>query len=280
MSNSRSSSAETSARLDFILDVYPDAARFVLGYYESSGLAVEWKQDQTPVTLADRGAEQLLRERIAAKFPQDAILGEEFGESAGTSGYRWILDPVDGTKSFVSGVPVFGMLIGLQHHGNCVAGVCGFPALDEVVYAQQGSGTWRRRGSSDPMKCQVRSTSKLSDALFCFTSAGGWDSANHWDTFTRFTRSTRLSRGWGDCYGHVLVATGRADLMIDPALAIWDAAALIPIVTEAGGEFLDWTGQQTVNGGNGISVVPGLRAETFRVLHDTSGLYEAKRGLD
>lgn len=269
-----------TARLEFILDCYPDAARFVLGYYESASLQVEWKADQTPVTLADRGAEQLLRSRIAARFPDDAILGEEFGETPGTSGYRWILDPVDGTKSFVAGVPVFGMLIGLQYQGDCVAGVCGFPALDEVVYARLGAGTWRKRGTGEPVRCHVRSTSRLADALFCFTSAGGWDSAGHWEAFSRFTRATRLSRGWGDCYGHILVATGRADLMVDPALAVWDAAALIPIVTEAGGEFIDWTGKQTVDGGNGISVVPQLRSETMRVLHDQSGKYASKEGLD
>ena len=272
--------SDVASRLNFILDTYPEAARFVIGYYESASLQVEWKSDQTPVTLADRGAEQLLRERIAARFPHDAILGEEFGETPGTSGFRWILDPVDGTKSFVSGVPVFGMLIGLQFEGNCVAGVCGFPALDEVVYASQGAGTWRKQGQKEPVRCRVRSTSKLSEALFCFTSAGGWDSAGHWEAFARLTRSTRLSRGWGDCYGHVLVATGRADLMIDPALAIWDAAALIPIVTEAGGEFIDWTGKQSVDGGNGISVIPQLRSETLRVLHDQAGEYTAKQGLD
>ena len=272
-------SAVTS-RLEFALDCYPAAAGLVMGYYESSGLAVEWKQDQTPVTLADREAEQLWRERIAAQFPEDAILGEEFGETAGTSGYRWILDPVDGTKSFVAGVPVFGMLVGLQYQESCVAGLCGFPALDELVYAHQGGGAWRRRGDRQPVRCQVRQTTRLSDALFCFTSAGGWDSIGHWETFTRLTRATRLSRGWGDCFGHILVATGRADLMVDPALAIWDAAALIPIVTEAGGKFLDWSGQQRVDGGNGISVVPGLSSETLRVLNDVSGHYDSKQGLD
>lgn len=272
--------SDVAARLEFILQTYPEAARFVLEYYESAGLQVVWKSDQTPVTLADRGAEQLLRQRISERFPTDAILGEEFGETPGTSGYRWILDPVDGTKSFVAGIPVFGMLIGLQFQGACVAGLCGFPALNEVVYARQGAGTWRKRGDAEPVRCHVRTTSKLSEALFCFTSAGGWDSAGHWEAFARLTRATRLSRGWGDCYGHVLVATGRADLMIDPALAVWDAAALIPIVTEAGGEFIDWKGNQTVDGGNGISVVPQLKAETLRVLHDHGGEYAAKQGLD
>ena len=111
--------SDISTRLDFVLGLYPAVARLVLGYYESKTLTVEWKADQTPVTLADRGAEELLRKHLAGRFPQDAILGEEFGETPGTSGFRWILDPVDGTKSFVSGVPLFGMLIGLQFQQEC-----------------------------------------------------------------------------------------------------------------------------------------------------------------
>ena len=272
--------ADIAARLDYALSIYPEAADLVLGYYGSSSLSVEWKADKTPVTLADRGAEELLRKHLAEKFPQDAILGEEFGETPGTSGFRWILDPVDGTKSFVAETPLFGMLIGLQYQGECVAGVAGFPALNEVVYASRGQGTWRRIAAAPPVRCHVRQNSKLADALFCFTSAGGWDTTGHWETFTRLTRATRLSRGWGDCYGHVLVATGRADVMVDPALAIWDAAALIPIVTEAGGHFIDWTGQQTVDGGNGISVIPELKLEILRVLHDQDAQYESKQGLD
>jgi histidinol-phosphatase len=272
--------ADIAARLDFVLGLYPAAAKFVLGYYETGSLAVEWKADQTPVTLADRGAEELLRKHLSARFPQDAILGEESGETPGTSGFRWVLDPVDGTKSFVSGVPLFGMLIGLQFHSECVAGVCGFPALNEVVYARRGEGTWRKCGDAAPVRCQVRQCPELSQAVFCFTSSGGWDSAGHWETFAHLTRATRLSRGWGDCYGHVLVATGRADVMVDPALAVWDAAALIPIVTEAGGHFIDWTGQQTVDGGNGISVIPELRSEVLRIIQDPSAQFEVKRGLD
>jgi len=272
--------SDISTRLDFVLGLYPAVARLVMGYYESKALAVEWKADQTPVTLADRGAEELLRKHLAGRFPQDAILGEEFGETPGTSGFRWILDPVDGTKSFVSGVPLFGMLIGLQFQQECVAGVCGFPALNEVVYARKDHGTWRKQGDAAPVRCHVRQTPELSQAVFCFTSSGGWDSAGHWETFARLTRATRLSRGWGDCYGHVLVATGRADVMVDPALAIWDAAALIPIVTEAGGHFIDWTGEQNVDGGNGISVIPELKSEVLRVIQDPSSQYAAKQGLD
>ena len=271
---------DIATRLEFVLGLYPAVARFVLGYYESSSLAVEWKADQTPVTLADRGAEELLRKHIAARFPHDAILGEESGETPGTSGFRWVLDPVDGTKSFVSGVPLFGMLIGLQFGSGCVAGVCGFPALNEVVYARRDHGTWRKQGDAPPVRCHVRKTPELSQAVFCFTSSGGWDSAGHWETFGQLTRATRLSRGWGDCYGHVLVATGRADVMVDPALAIWDAAALIPIVTEAGGCFIDWTGQQTVDGGNGISVIPELKSAVLRVIQDPSTRFAAKQGLD
>ncbi len=267
-------------RLNFILGVYPEAAQLIMGYYQNAALGVEWKADQTPVTLADRGAEKLLTDRIRSRFPDDTVLGEEFGTTPGRSGFRWILDPVDGTKSFVAGVPLFGTLIGLQQGTDYVAGVCGFPALNEVVYAERGGGTWHKIGDTEPRRCHVRTTAKLAEATFSFTSPGGWDANGHWDAFTRMTRLCRLSRGWGDCFGHVAVALGRVDVMVDPAMNLWDAAALIPIVAEAGGEFIDWQGQETAEGGNGISVIPSLRSEVLRVLHDRSMEAAAKQGID
>ena len=140
--------AELTDRLDFALQAARDASALILRYYQNADLAVELKSDESPVTAADRGAEELLRELIADAFPDDAVLGEEFGEQAGTSGYRWILDPVDGTKSFVHGVPLFGTLIGLEFGDECVAGVCRLPALGEVVYAARGSGAWCRPSTS------------------------------------------------------------------------------------------------------------------------------------
>jgi histidinol-phosphatase len=250
---------EVSSRLEFALHASEQADAFVMSYYGNSALVIDLKDDQSPVTIADRGAEELLRELLLKAFPDDSVMGEEFGETAGTSGFRWILDPIDGTKSFIHQVPLFGMLIGLQYSGNNVAGICRLPALQEVVYAARGSGTWWRRGDQKPVRAQVTKTSSLEDALFCYTAVEGFQQIGRMDVLDRFGKDCRLSRGWGDCYGHVLVATGRADIMIDPLLAEWDACALIPLVEEAGGVFMDWTGVSTTLGGNGISLTPALK---------------------
>jgi len=254
-------------RLQFALDTSARAAELILSYYHLGNIAVELKADQTPVTAADQGAEQLMRAEILKAFPQDGVLGEEFGETPGTSGYRWILDPVDGTKSFISGVPLFGTLVGVEHNGEPVIGLSRFPALNEVVYASKGQGAWRKIGDAEPKRAQVRSTARLEDGLFTFTSVGTWDVIGKLDAFTRLCKTARLTRGWGDCYGHCLVATGRADVHVDPIMSLWDAAALLPILTEAGGLFLNWDGESTTTGGNGISTTAALKDQVLDLLH-------------
>lgn len=253
-------------RLQFGLDVSAQAEAIVMKYFLNDSLQVMLKEDQSPVTVADRGAEEFLRGKIAQEFPDDAIMGEEFGAKEGTSGYRWILDPIDGTKSFIHGVPLFGMLIGLQFEGECVAGICRIPAMKEVVYACRGGGAWWQRGDSEPVPAKVSSITELSDALFLFTAVEGWQEIDRYSLLGEFSEACRLSRSWGDCYGHILVATGRADIMVDPLLAEWDAAALIPIVEEAGGVFMDWTGHSTALGGNGISTTPALKETVLKML--------------
>lgn len=258
---------ELEERLSFALDASRQAGELILGYYQAAGLTVEQKTDQSPVTAADRGAEKLLRHLIGETFPDDGIVGEEFDDKPSSNGFRWILDPIDGTKSFVHGVPLFGTLIGLvSEPGRCVLGVSRLPALDEVVYAAEGTGTWWQIGSDSPRRTQVTSVSRLSDALLCFTEIEGWAEIGRKYLFDRLCASVRMTRGWGDCYGHVLVATGRADLMIDPIMSVWDAAALVPILQEAGGHFLDWTGRPTFDGGNGVSVNFALRDDVLQIL--------------
>lgn len=246
------------------------AQELILRHYQSPELSVEAKSDESPVTVADRGAEELLRAQIAAAYPRDAVFGEEFGETSGTSGYRWVLDPIDGTKAFVAGVPLFGTMLGLERDGECVLGVVRFPALDEVVYARRGGGTWLQRGSAPPRRVHVTATSALRDALVCFTDVDSWIQTGRGEAFQRLCASCRMARGWGDCYGHVLVALGRADAMVDPVLNPWDAAALVPIVTEAGGTFVDWSGRETIHGGDGISSNGRLQAELLTILGGAS----------
>ena len=253
-------------RLDFALSAYAAAKTFILGYYQQADLEVERKRDSSPVTAADRGAEQLLRAEISKHFPEDGVLGEEFGDTPGQNGFRWILDPIDGTKSFIHGVPLFGTLIGLEHEGECVLGVCGFPALDEVVYAAAGQGAWWQQGTRPPRRAQVSRVTQLSEALFCCTTIEGWNRIGRRDAFDALLSRSKLSRGWGDCYGHALVATGRADVMVDAGLNPWDGAALVPIIREAGGYFFDWKGQPTIYGGNGVSLNPHLKDEVLAIL--------------
>jgi histidinol-phosphatase len=241
--------------LDFAVEIAYQAGRSTLAWYQT-GVEVETKKDLSPVTIADRGAEEMLRARIGRRFPDHAILGEEFG-ATGSPGAscRWILDPVDGTQSFVHGVPLFATLIGVEVDGVARAGVVYFPALDEMVFAAQGLGArWNGR------PCRVRPTSSLAAATFCYTAIDGFARNGRHPALERLLAATRTHRGWGDAYAHALVATGRADLAVEPIMNIWDNAPLLPILAEAGGRFTDWTGASRIDGGDAVS--------TNGVLHD------------
>jgi histidinol-phosphatase len=258
--------SQLQQRLDFAVEAARNASELILDYYQVADLSVEHKEDRSPVTEADRNAEQLIRDLIGGDYPEDGILGEELGEKKSQNGFRWILDPVDGTKPFVHGVPLFGTLIGLEYETEVVLGVARFPALNEVVYAARGSGTWWQVGDDAPRQTHVTSVEKLSDALFCFTDIEGYLKIDRLDVVEKLSKATRISRGWGDCYGHILVATGRAEVMVDPLLNVWDAAALLPIVEEAGGHFVDWSGKASIYSGNGISVNAALKDAVLELL--------------
>jgi histidinol-phosphatase len=242
-----------SARLDLALTAAREAGAITLKYFRENNYAVELKRDQSPVTIADCQAEQHLRERIAATFPADAILGEEFPERAGDSGYRWILDPIDGTKSFISGVPLYGTLIGVEFEGRSVVGVIHLPGLNEMVYAARGQGTWNVRGNGQPTPARVSRTPRLAECLYCTSEVKTFTKTGRREAFDQFDSACRLARTWGDCYGYLLVATGRADVMVDPLMNVWDCAALQPVIEEAGGTFTNWQGEPTIYGGESIA---------------------------
>jgi histidinol-phosphatase len=263
-----SETAELESRLAFALNAAKRAGEFIMSHYQSPELAVDRKRDASPVTEADRGAEQLIRELIADAYPADAVLGEEFGESDGSSGWRWILDPVDGTKSFIHGVPLFGTLIGLELGDEQVVGVCRLPALGEVVYAARGLGAFWQVGANAPRPSRVSDVSDLSEATFCTTTIQGWSRVGRQAAFERFCNAAQISRGWGDCYGHILVATGRADVMVDPLLNPWDCAPLVPIMQEAGGHFVDFAGEISIHSNNGLSVNAGLKDAALKLLSE------------
>ena len=253
MATEASHSPELLARLTSAVAAARAAGDLTLTYFQRDDLAVESKSDASPVTVADRNAELLLRERIAREFPNDGILGEEFGEQAGTSGYRWILDPIDGTKSFISGVPLYGTLVGVEREGRSVVGVIHIPGLGETAYAAAGQGAWYVKGSGVPRPARVSRKARLADGLFCTSEVVNFDRVGRRDAYERLQTAARLTRTWGDAYGYLLVAVGRAELMVDPLMHVWDCAALQPVIEEAGGTFTDWQGTPTIHASNSIA---------------------------
>ncbi|MCU0874066.1 MAG: histidinol-phosphatase [Pirellulaceae bacterium] len=243
---------ELASRLDLAVGAAREAGQLTLGFFQREDLAVQRKADNSPVTAADRQAEQLLRRRIREAFPDDGILGEEFGEEAGTSGFRWILDPIDGTKSFICGVPLYGTLIGVERAGASVVGVIYIPGLDECVYAAIGGGAWYTHGQAAPRPARVSQRDRLADAVFLTSQLDTFYLRGAQQVYLDLERAASITRTWGDCYGYLLVATGRADVMVDPVMNVWDAAALQPILEEAGGVYTDWSGRPTIHAGEGI----------------------------
>lgn len=245
--------------LDFAIDAAWQAGRLALGHFQC-GIVAERKADLSPVTPADRGAEELLRKLIGSRFPDHAILGEELGTADKDSAYRWILDPIDGTRSFVRGVPLWGVLVGLELSGEMVVGVANFPALGEMVAAGSGEGCrWNGRTA------RVSSVSRLEEALLVFSDSRTLaERLPH--AWPRFLGMTELQRGWSDCYSHCLVATGRAEIALDPSMSPWDCAALLPILREAGGTCGDFTGRATIEGGNALSTNDRLLEASLEIL--------------
>ena len=246
-----------------------EAAELTLRYfYESSRLKVFRKDDNTPVTIADREAELLMRKRIEENFPQDAILGEEYPNKEGTSGYRWILDPIDGTKSFIYGVPLYSCLIGVEKDGYNIAGVIALPATGEMVWAARGTGTFHSSPQlPEPQRVSVSQCSELSEALFLTSEVKTFKTTQRERVINLLEEKTYLTRTWGDAYGYAMVACGRADIMIDPILSDWDTGPLPVIIEEAGGKFTDWKGNATHLGKDGIAANAVLHAEVMRIIY-------------
>ena len=235
-----------------------------LSHYRSA-LAVEQKADGSPVTAADRAAEQAAREWVRTRFPDDGVLGEEFGEERAGARRRWIIDPIDGTKSFVRGVPLWGSLVALCEGETVLAGAAVWPAVDELVVAAPGAGCWW-----NGRRCSVSSVADLASATVLTTDERFPHHDDRRAAWTRLGARVAVARSWGDCFGYLMVATGRAELMCDPELSPWDAAALQPIIVEAGGTFTDWAGRPTAFGGSAIA--------TNRALADQSRLLLAGQG--
>lgn len=245
--------AEIAPRLQLALSAGKEAGQLTLQYFQQDNFQVERKSDASPVTIADRSAEQLLRERIAAAFKRDGVVGEELGTTSGTSGFNWIIDPIDGTKAFISGVPLYGTLVGVEHEGRCHAGLIYMPAFDAGVYASTGQGAWHFRERTQPRQVRVSQKARLGEGLFVTSEVGTFAERGAAAAFEALQKAAYITRTWGDCYGYLLVATGRAEIMVDPVMNLWDAAAIQPIIEEAGGTFTDWQGNATIHAGEAIA---------------------------
>lgn len=233
--------------LDFATLLAEEAGEVTLRYFGGI-VASDAKGDGSPVTIADQEAEQLIRARIEGQYPDHSILGEEYGETNPGARVRWILDPIDATRSFMRGVPLYGVLIGIEIDGESAVGVAHFPPLRETVAAGSGLGcTWNGR------PCQVSDVERLEDAVICTTDVERILSRPEGEGWRALQQRCAFSRTWGDCYGHALVATGRIEVQVDPIMAPWDAGPFLTIITEAGGRFTTLSGDATVHGGSGVA---------------------------
>jgi histidinol-phosphatase len=232
--------ADWKNRYEVAITTAKEAGQLALDYFDTN-LAVEWKQDLTPVTAADRQAEELIRKRLLSSFPNDGFLGEEFGSTPETSGFRWIIDPIDGTRNYVRGIPLWATLIGLEYKEEQILGVADVPAMSQTYRALRGEGAFR-----NGQRIHVSKVSDLSQAMMFYSSLSWFIKAGRQDAFLELSGRVQRQRGFGDFYGFVLVAQGSGELMMEHGTHAWDLAAIKPIVEEAGGRFSNWDGQSNI----------------------------------
>ncbi len=244
--------------LEVAVTIARQAGELTLTHFRSDTLVVDRKDDGTPVTDADRGAERLIREELTARFPDDAILGEEEAEQAGTSGRRWIIDPIDGTKAFTHGVPLYTNLLALEDADGIAVGVINVPALGEMVSAGRGLGCF-----ANGAPCSVNGNASLEGAYLTTSGYDGWDD----DCLLRAKRTGLNLRTWGDGYGYVLVATGRVEAMFDPSAERYDLAPMPVVLDEAGGRFTSLDGQDGPGHGTGLATNGHLHEDLLTLLH-------------
>lgn len=247
-------------RYELAVETAQKAAQLALRYFDGT-FTVEWKPDCSPVTVADREAEQLIRKTLLAAFPNDGFLGEEFGDTPGTSGFRWIIDPIDGTRSFVRGIPLWATLVGLEYKDEQIAGIAAAPALGHTYRALRGDGAYR-----NDCRIRVSDVNDLSQAVVFYSSLSWFIKAGHQETFFELVRRTERTRGFGDFYGFVMVAQGSGEAMIEYGVHPWDVASLIPIVVEAGGQMTTWDGSHDIERPDVLASNGILHAELLSAL--------------
>ena len=258
------------ARVTALRTIAERAGRLTLTYFQHPDLVVERKDDESPVTVADRACETLIRKAITAEFPQDGLLGEEHGDAPGTSGFTWVIDPIDGTVSFAHGVPLYGVLLALEHGTaegrRVVAGVCELPALGERVWAAQGRGAWWERNGEPAVRARVARTDRLANALIATTGYEYFRRAGTIAALDALSAQAGRIRGWTDCYCMALVATGRCDGAVEPCMNAWDSGPFPIIMEEAGGVFSAWDGTPGIHRRTAVAANPALHAELVALL--------------
>jgi myo-inositol-1(or 4)-monophosphatase len=247
--------------LDFAVETAYLAGRLTLSYFQT-GVASEYKSDQSLVTVADRKAEELIRTRIERQYPRHAIVGEEYGITGTESaGHRWFVDPIDGTASFVHGVPLYSVLIALEIEGEIQVGVAYFPGLNEMLAAATGEGCWW-----NGRRTWVSTVSSLDQSVVTFSDVANFARHGRSAEWQRIEAATYYHAGWGDAYGHALVATGRVQLMLDPIMSAWDCGPFPAILGEAGGYFGDWQGNVTIYGNEALSTTQKLLPQVLDLI--------------
>jgi histidinol phosphatase-like enzyme (inositol monophosphatase family) len=251
------------SHLDFALDASWQAGRLTLSYFQTS-LEIERKKDNSPVTIADKEAEKKLRALIERYYPDHGIIGEEFGTKESKNGWSWTVDPIDGTKSFICGVPFYSNLLALiDENGRSIVGVANFPALSEVIYAAQEIGAyWNGR------RTRVNKVSELANAVLLASEIIKDYGEPRYTRFHKLLKETYIHRTWGDAYGYMLIATGRGDIMIDPMMKLWDCGPLQVILEEAGGTFTDWNGNRTIRAGESVATNGALFEKVMAITRD------------
>jgi histidinol-phosphatase len=240
------------------------ADSIAMARFRAQDLRVTSKPDLTPVTDADTAVEKALRATLTRTRPRDGVLGEEYGVSvaaAGPSQRQWVIDPIDGTKNFVRGIPIWATLIALMEGSEPVVGMVSAPALGRRWWAAKGLGAYAGRHTAAATPIRVSGVNRLADASFCYSSLTGWEQTGRLGAILEIMRRSWRSRAYGDFYGYMLVAEGAVDVMVEPELSLWDLAALVPVVTEAGGTFTDLGGSPGPGGGSAVATNGSLQAE-------------------
>lgn len=246
---------------DFIAFLAAESAKIIKPYFFNPALEVEMKANETPVTIADRNAEERLRALISDKYPQHGIIGEEFGSENSDAEFVWVLDPIDGTISFASGCPLFGTLICLLHNGRPLVGAINLPALDQLCI---GDG---RRTTVNGRPVRMRETRELSAATLLTTDYLNIAQYQDRAAFEALSEKTRVTRTWGDCYGYFLLASGWADIMVDPIMNAWDLLALVPVIEGAGGVISGWQGDDAVSATSCVAANRHLHGAVIDILN-------------